>query len=159
MSDLRSQLIAKLGVDAPPLSEDASPEVAADPLAPGAHLGSDWVHALLPAARAAGIDINPNPSLGAVRQTHDVLCKRLKANGRKREKATLDDLRARYMKKREKIAWSRLKSALDEAGLSQKLYRAIKQGKVDPETVLQRWKRVASRGLNQADIRAALLAQ
>ena len=96
--------------------------------------------------------------MGAVRQAHDVLCKRLKANGKKREKAALDDLRSRYLKKREKIAWSRLKTALDEAGVSQKLYRAIKQGKIDPETALQRWSRVATRGLNQSELRAALLA-
>jgi hypothetical protein len=116
------------------------------------------VKALLPAARGAGIKVNPNPSLGAIRQAHDVLVKRLKSNGRKREKAELDDLRSRYLKKREKLAWSRLKVTLEEGGVSQKLYRAIKQGKVDPETALQRWARIASRGLNQAEIRAALLA-
>ena len=97
--------------------------------------------------------------MGAVRQTHDVLCKRFKANGQKREKAALDDLRARYLKKREKVAWGRLKTALDEAGVSPKLYRSIKQGKIDPETALQRWNRVATRGLNQAELRAALLAK
>ena len=158
MSDLRSLLIAKLGVDAPPPSEEVKPEQSADPLGPSAHLDSDWVRELLPAARAAGIDVNRTPSMGAVRQAHDVLCKRLKANGKKREKAALDDLRSRYLKKREKIAWSRLKTALDEAGVSQKLYRAIKQGKIDPETALQRWSRVATRGLNQSELRAALLA-
>jgi len=163
MSDLRSQLIAKLGVEAPePSATESSTDTkdkTPDPLSPHAHLDSDWVRELLPAARSAGIDINPNPSLGAVRQTHDVLCKRLKANGRKREKAALDDLRSRYMKKREKFAWSCLKSTLEEAGVSQKLYRAIKQSKVEPETALKRWARVASRGLNQAEIRAALLAK
>ena len=159
MSDLRSQLIAKLGVEAPQPSEDGQAQPSADPLAPSAHLDSDWVRELLPAARAAGIDINRNPSMGAVRQAHDVLRKRLKANGKKREKAALDDLRARYLKKREKIAWSRLKTVLDEAGVSQKIYRAIKQGKIDPETALQRWSRVSTRALNQAELRAALLAK
>ena len=159
MSDLRSQLIAKLGVEAPPPLEDGKTQQRVDPLGPSAHLDSDWVRELLPAARAAGIDINPNPSMGAVRQTHDVLCKRFKANGQKREKAALDDLRARYLKKREKVAWGRLKTALDEAGVSPKLYRSIKQGKIDPETALQRWNRVATRGLNQAELRAALLAK
>jgi len=115
------------------------------------------VKALLPAARAAGIKVNPNPSLGAVRQAHDVLTKRMKNNGQRREKAELDDLRSRYLKKREKLAWSRLKTTLEEAGVSAKLYRAIKQSKVDPEMALTRWGRVASRGLNQAEIRAALL--
>ena len=159
MSDLRSQLISKLGVDAPPSSKDDPVKDVADPLGADAHLDSDWVRELLPAARAAGIDVNRNPSLGAVRQTHDVLCKRLKANGQKRQKASLDDLRSRYTKKREKIAWNRLKVALDEAGVSQKLYRAIKQGKIAPEIVLQRWKRAETRGLNQAELRAALLAK
>jgi hypothetical protein len=116
------------------------------------------VKALLPAARGSGIKVNPNPSFGAVRQAHDVLVKHLKSNGRKREKAELDDLRSRYLKKREKLAWSRLKATMEEGGVSQKLYRAIKQSKVDPETALQRWARVSSRGLNQAEIRAALLA-
>lgn len=157
MSDLRSQLIAKLGVDAPAPDVVKTPAVS-DPLGPTAHLGSDWLNTLLPAARTAGIKLNPNPSLGAARQAHDVLVKRLKANGQKREKAQLDDLRSRYLKKREKLAWSRLKTTLDEAGVSAKLYRAIKQGKVDPETALARWARVASRGLSQGEIRAALLA-
>jgi hypothetical protein len=157
MSDLRSQLIAKLGVDAP--EPTSSPTKAGpDPLGPAAHLDSDWVKALLPAARGSGIKVNPNPSFGAVRQAHDVLVKHLKSNGRKREKAELDDLRSRYLKKREKLAWSRLKATMEEGGVSQKLYRAIKQSKVDPETALQRWARVSSRGLNQAEIRAALLA-
>lgn len=157
MSDLRSQLIAKLGVEAP--EPDAQKEHAGsdDPLAANAHLQSEWVKALIPAARAGGVKLNPSPSLGAVRQAHDVLVKQLKGQGRKRERAELDDLRGRYMKKREKVAWTRLKTTLEAAGLSTKLYRAIKQGKVDPEKVLARWSRIAGKGLNNAQIRAELL--
>jgi len=157
MSDLRSQLIAKLGVEAP--DPDASKKTADldDPLSAAAHLKSEWVRALIPAARAGGVKLNPNPSMGAVRQAHDVLVKQLKGQGRKRERAELEDLRGRYMKKREKVAWTRLKTTLEAAGLSSKLYRAIKQGKVDPEKVLARWSRIAGKGLNNAQIRSELL--
>lgn len=157
MSDLRSQLIAKLGVEAPKSDVKASGGEPDDPLAQGAHLSSDWVQALRPAARAGGVKLNPNPSMGAVCQAHDVLVKQLKGQGRKRERAELEDLRGRYMKKREKVAWSRLKTRLEAAGVSSKLYRAIKQGQLGPEVVLGRWNRIANKGLNTALIRAELL--
>jgi hypothetical protein len=156
MSDLRSQLIAKLGVEAPAVGDTAP--VKADPLSVGAHLNSDWVRALTPAVATAGIKLNSDPSLGAVRQAHDVLVKRLKANGDKRTVRLLGDLRKRYEGKREKLAWARLKAALDEAGVSPKLYRAIKSSQCAPEVVLARWGRVANKGLNKADLRAALLS-
>ena len=54
-------------------------------------------------AARAGIKLNRRPSLGAARQAHDLLAKRLKANGDKRGRAALDELRGRYEKKREKI--------------------------------------------------------
>lgn len=157
MSDLRSQLIAKLGVEAPEPDVRGRDDGPEDLLAPGAHLNSDWVNALIPAARAGGIKLNPNPSMGAVRQAHDVLVKQLKGQGRKRERAELEDLRGRYMKKREKVAWARLKTSLAAAGVSSKLYRAIKQGGLGPEVVLGRWNRIAAKGLNTAQIRAELL--
>lgn len=155
MSDLRSQLIAKLGVSEPEPATDVP--VPNDPLAADAHLDSDWLNALKPAAARAGIKLNPRPSLGAARQAHDVLVKRLKANGDKRGRADLDDLRGRYEKKREKLAWSRLKRTLDEAGVSAKLYRAIKSGKCAPEAVLARWGRVKAKGLSSAQLRAELI--
>ena len=157
MSDLRSQLIAKLGVEAPETDVQGPSSDPDDPLAPSAHLSSAWVMALIPAARAGGVKLNPNPSMGAVRQAHDVLAKQLKGQGRKRERAELEDLRGRYMKKREKVAWARLKSSLEAAGVSSKLYRAIKQGKLEPEVVLGRWNRIAGKGLNSAQVRAELL--
>ena len=156
MSDLRAQLIAKLGVEAPDDAQSAP--IKADPLSDTAHLSSDWVRALRPAVAAAGIKLNPEPSLGAVRQAHDVLVKRLKANGDKRGVRSLGELRKRYEGKREKLAWARLKAALDEAGVSSKLYRAIKSSPCAPEVVLGRWNRVANKGLNKADLRAALLS-
>ncbi len=157
MSDLRSQLIAKLGVEAPVSDVRELDARSDDPLAPGAHLSSGWVVALIAAARAGGVKLKPNPSMGAVRQAHDVLVKQLKGQGRKRERAELEDLRSRYIKKREKVAWTRLKSSLEAAGVSSKLYRAIKQSALGPEVVLGRWDRIAAKGLNSAQIRAELL--
>ena len=159
MSDLRSQLIAKLGVQAPQTEAPQDDKPADDPLDAQAHLGSEWMAQLLVDARAAGIDVNRTASLGAARQAHDVLVKRLKANGRKREKAVLDDLRSRYFKKREKIAWNRLKTQVDEHGLSAKFYRSLKQSSVEPEVLLQRLSRAHNKNLNQAELRAALLGK
>ena len=155
MSDLRSQLIAKLGVEAPesPVSEPAHD----DPLGPHAHLKSDWLAALLPVLKRERVPLNANPSYGAVRNAHDVLMKQLKAKGDKRTMATLRDLRSRYTKRREKLAWARLKKSIDAAGVSSKLYRAVKQSSTDPEVALKRWARVQDKGLNAARIRAALI--
>ena len=155
MSDLRSQLIAKLGVEAP---EPQEPESRGDdPLGPGAHLTSDWLVALLPVLKAERIPLNANPSFGAVKNAHDVLMKQLKAKGDKRTMATLRDLRSRYTKRREKLAWSRLKADLEAGGVSSKVYRSIKQSSVDPELALKRWTRVQRKGLNAASVRAALI--
>ena len=157
MSDLRSQLIAKLGA-VPKAADETSENVREDdPLGPTAHLGSDWMKQLLVDARKAGMDLGATASLGAARQTHDVLGKQLKSQGRKREKSALDDLRSRYFKKREKVAWSRLKSKVDQSGMSAKLYRSLKQSGVEPEVLLQRWARAAKKNPNQAELRAALL--
>ena len=157
VSDLRAQLIAKLGV-VPPEADEAHAEApVADPLGANAHLDSEWMKQLLVDARMAGMDLGANASLGKARQTHDVLAKQLKAQGRKREKAVLDDLRSRYLKKREKLAWSRLKAKVDASGLSAKLYRSLKQSGVDPEVLLQRWQRTSKQSLNQAELREALL--
>ena len=157
MSDLRSQLIAKLGAVPSKANEMPTGTPQDDPLDARAHLDSEWMQQLLVATRKAGLDLGANASLGKARQTHDVLAKQLKGQGRKREKAALDDLRSRYFKKREKIAWSRLKSKVDEGGLSAKLYRSLKQSGIDPEVLLQRWNLAAKKTLNQAELRAALL--
>ena len=155
MSDLRSQLIAKLGVEAP--EPQASEPASDDPLGPHAHLKSDWLAALLPVLKAERVPLNTNPSYGAVRNAHDVLMKKLKAKGDKRTMATLRDLRSRYTKRREKLAWSRRKASLESGGVSPKLYRAVKQSSVEPEIALKRWDRVQGKGLNAAGIRAALI--
>ena len=157
MSDLRSQLIAKLGA-VPSAAEPAAEESPTDdPLGSQAHLDSEWMKQLLVDARKGGLELTATASLGAARQAHDVLAKQLKAQGRKREKSVLDDLRSRYFKKREKLAWSRLKSRVDESGMSAKLYRSLKQSGVDPEVLLQRWTRAMKKNLNQAELRSVLL--
>ena len=156
MSDLRSQLIAKLGVDAPEPDESIASD--SDPLGPHAHWASDWYAALVPALQDAGVQLNSRPSYGAVRNAHDVLMKQLKAQGNKRVMASLRDLRSRYTKRREKLAWSRLKTRLDEGGVSPKVYRAVKQSGVDPELALKRWAKVMkSQTLKGTAIRQALI--
>jgi hypothetical protein len=71
------------------------------------------------------------------------------------------DERSRYTKKREKTVWTRLKLILEEAGVSERFYRSLKQGKTDPERVLQRAVRVQQRlsGMSNAEVKAALLGQ
>ena len=49
--------------------------------------------------------------------------------------ASLNDLRSRFEKKREKLAWTTLKTALTDAGFGDKLYRSLKQSKVDAEVL------------------------
>jgi len=155
VSDLRSQLLEKFGGSAP--EPDTSAPAQSSALSPDAHLSSDWFDALKAAVRGTGIKLNPNPSLGAARQAHDLLCKRLKADGGKRQLRELTDLRSRFEKKREKLAWTTLKAELSGAGVSDKLYRSLKQSNVGAETLLSRWSRVSAKGLNQAELRARLL--
>ncbi len=155
MSDLRSQLIAKLGVEAPAIETLSASKM--DPLSPHAHLKSDWYAALIPALRNANISINSQPSYGAVRNAHDVLMKHLKNQGDKRTQAMLRDLRSRYTKRREKLAWSRLKQALESGGVSTKVYRSVKQSGVDPELAFKRWSTIQNKSLNGAAIRQALI--
>jgi len=155
MSDLRSQLISKLGVSAPEPTE--STPSAADPLSDSAHRDTDWYRALVPVVRQHGIKLNPQSSHGAALNAHNALMKKLKANGQHRVRKELSDLQTRYAKRREKKAWSRLKSALEAGGQSPKLYRAIKSNSVPAETVLQRWERIKNKGLNGAEVRSRLL--
>lgn len=155
VSDLRSQLLAQFGGSVPEAEAPSPPHT--DGLSPNAHLDSEWYGALKAAVYGTGIKLNPQPSLGAARQAHDLLCKRLKADGAKRQLRELSDLRSRFEKKREKLAWTALKSQLSDAGVSDKLYRSLKQSKVGAETLLSRWSRVKSKGLNQAELRARLL--
>ena len=159
MSDLHDQLRAKFGasVESSPSKADG----ASDPLSDDALQDSSWVQMLLPLARQVGVKAPGRPSFEAAKQLHDRVGKQLKATGRNRERKALTDERSRYTKKREKTVWGRLKSILEEAGVSDRFYRSLKQGKVDPERDLQRANRVQSRlsGMSNAEVKAALLGQ
>jgi hypothetical protein len=159
MSDLHDQLIAQFGASVKPDLPDSVRQ--SDPLEADAHLQSSWLRALLPAARSAGLKVPDRPSLEAAKQLHDRLSKHLKTSGRGRERKDLIDERSRYLKKREKVVWARLKSILEESGVSDRFYRSLKQGKVDPERVLRRVVRLQPQlsEMNNAQIKAALSGQ
>jgi len=76
------------------------------------------------------------PSLAAAIQYTDVVIKFLKKEGRKREIKALKDERQQFLSKREKFAWSKLKSLFTELKLSQKAYRRLKQESTDPAKAL-----------------------
>ena len=159
MSNLHDQLIAQFWASVKPdLPGSVEP---ADPLDADAHLESSWLQALIPAARRAGIKVPDRPSLEAAKQLHDRLSKQLKTSGRGRERKDLIAERSRYLKKREKVVWARLKSILEESGVSDRFYRSLKQGKVDPERVLRRAVRLQPQlsEMNNAQIKAALSGQ
>jgi len=155
VSDLRSQLIAKLGVEAPVdvPHADAPP----DALDEEAHLATDWFDLLVPLANHYGIKMAAKPTYTAAQNAHHVALKQLKRDGRRRERQALSDAYSRYAKRREKRVWARLKSELDAAGQSAKLYRSLKSGSVPAETLLNRWSRVRGRSLSAAELRAELL--
>ncbi len=162
MSDLQSQLMAKLGAAAPVAEPETRVKVDPnDPLGDTAHLATPWLEALqAEARRAGGLKVPARPSLNAAKQLHDRLGKQLKGQGKNRLKRELDDLRSRYLKRRDKLAWTRLKTTLTDAGASPKFYRSVKQSGVEPERALTRLDRTGAeklRAMNQADLRALVL--
>jgi hypothetical protein len=162
VSDLRSQLVARFGESEAPASiPEPSANDAKDPLGTSAHLATPWLSALLAAAgQQRDLKVPRAPSLNAARQLHDRLIKKLKAQGRGRERADLNDLRSRYLKRREKTAWSRLKAQLSDLDVPAKLYRSLKQSGVDPEKVLDRIAKAGDarlRTMNLAELRIALV--
>ncbi len=142
MKDLRSALSQALGVPAPAPEADEAPRLAG-PLVEGAHLGSDWlvrlraVHATVSGAPT----LAPEPKLNAARQVSDILVKRLKKAGRRREARELADLRDSWFARRDRAAWTAIKARFHELGLSDKAYRGLKQGGAEPLTVLARLER------------------
>lgn len=155
VSDLRSQLIAKLGVEAP---EDApQTDAPEDALAPHAHLATEWFELLVPLADHYGIKLAAKPAFTAAQNAHHVALKKLKGDGRRRERKALSDAYSRYAKRREKRVWARLKSELNADGQSAKLYRSLKSGSVPAETLLHRWSRIRGQRLSVAELRAELL--
>ncbi len=155
MSDLRSQLIAKLG--ATPTEPELAAPRANDALSATAHIDTDWFRELTPLARQCGVALANQPSFAAAQNAQHVVAKKLKSAGRVRERAALIDAFSRYTKHREKKVWARLKASLTVAGQSPKLYRALKSGAVPAETLLNRWNRIKDKGWSTADVRTELL--
>ena len=158
MDDLRSQLAKALGREAPrPERTDASDTPAGpDLLAADAHQGDAWMGALRQALRTPGAPrLDAKPKLQAARQATDQLVKLLKKAGRKKEAAELKKLRDQFFAKRDKFAWTKVKEAFTQHGLSDKAYRSLKQDRqVDPVRVLER---VQREGASLASLGAARL--
>ena len=159
MSDLHDQLRAKFGASVD--STASAAQVDEDPLSNDVLQDSSWISMLLPLARGVNVKAPSRPSFEAAKQLHDRVSKQLKTAGRNRERKALNDERSRYTKKREKIVWTRLKQMLENAGISEKIYRSLKQGKMDPERVLKRAMRVQDRlsTMSNAEVKAALQGQ
>jgi hypothetical protein len=158
MDDLRGQLAAKFGASAAaPPADPATAEP--DPFGPAAHLDTDWVRSLRAFARGVGVQVPADAKLARCRQATDVTLKALKKSGRKRDVRALSELRATYLTWRERQAWSRVKSRFKDLNLSEKAYRALKQGGADGEKV---WVRLAKlqpddvRGVGAARLREML---
>lgn len=142
MKDLREQLAARFGQPVPE-PEPASPPQKDDPLGPQAHHASEWLALLKTLGPSVGQPVKRDASLSAAKQVTDRTLKALKAAGRKRDGSTLDKARSDYLKKREKLAWGRLKDDIAQRGGSPKAYRALKQSKTDPEQALKKLKRLS----------------
>ena len=138
MKDLRSQLAEKLGRSLPPEpAPPAAPE--RDLLHPNAHLDDPWIGRLRGLKNVpGGPEVPDSPSLEAARQLTDRLAKALKKGGRARDAEELKDLRDRFLARREKLAWSRVKERFQELALSDRAYRALKQEGTDPTKALAR---------------------
>lgn len=139
MSDLRSQLIEKMGARAP---DPPSAGLAGSPdLDPDAHFGTPWM-SLLRAVRAPGAPpVPPRPSLAAARQLTDKAVRALKDAGQTRAARELADARSDFLKKREKEAWGLIKDRFGALDLPERAYRAIKQSEADPEKIWARLRR------------------
>lgn len=169
MSDLRSQLLAQFPTleeetpsSPPPSEEDSLPEI----LREHALYGSPWMQQLrqlLSGPLGKGMTLKARPSQQATSQITDRLLKRLKQEGRRRERSQLQEARADFLRRRERAAWSAIKEQFSAAKLSDKAYRSLKQEKgVDPAQVLQRLRkedpsRLQAMGAKR--IRALLLGQ
>lgn len=135
MQHLRDQLANALGgsglrTDAP---ASAPPRPAPDPvdhlLSDEGHIGTAWLALLVDTLRQTpnGPALKPRPPLGQARQVHDQLNKILKAAGRSRELRALVEARKKFDTDREDAAWRRIKGRLEDAGISEKAYRSLKQ--------------------------------
>jgi len=146
VKDLKSQLASAFGRDpqaeAPPAREAVLPAALPALLGPDAHLASPWLQALRRLAGRDGVPAVPaRPGLPAARQLTDTAVKALKGAGRKRDASELSDLRARFLSARDKEAWGLVKARFVALDLSEKAYRALKQGEADPLAVWTRLSR------------------
>lgn len=141
MTDLRDQLVARFGPSTAPDATKA-PETGPDPLGAHAHLDTDWIRLLRTLAPQVGQPVKPDVSLEAAKQLTDRTLKALKDTSRGRERSALDQARSDYLKRRDRIAWGRLKDQFTDHQLSDKAYRALKQTDIDPEKALRKLKKL-----------------
>ena len=160
MKDLKSQLE---GIAVPPgvaPTETAVPLARRHPLlGEKAHQGAEWFKK----ARAASFGntkVGADAKLRAAIQQTDALLKAMKKAGKTREQREIEDLRKRWLGERSDLAWGLLKTALDELGVSDKLYRSLKQSDADPVDVLERFERIPKPelvGIGKDRLRALLV--
>lgn len=130
MNDLRQAFSRALGTPAveapaPPPPKDALPDPLQHP----------WGQQL----RSLGAALPKQPTLGQLRQRSDALVRELKAGGRGRDSAALQQLREDYEKLRTRTAWGLIKERFEELALSERAYRALKQQEgLEPAEVLAR---------------------
>ena len=139
MKDLKSQLADAFGVAVPAQPPQPPADEGPDILSDDAHLRDPWVARLRElAAQDRSVKLAPAPKFGQARQATDQLMSKLKKSGRKRECAELKRLRQDFVGRRDKAAWGAVKERFKALGLSDKAYRGLKQGSVDPLVVLGR---------------------
>ena len=161
MKDLKSQLegIAVPAGTAPP-PEAAVPIARRHPLlGEKAHQGAEWFRK----ARAASFGntkVGADAKLRAAVQQTDGLLKALKKAGKTREAREIEDLRKRWLGERDDLAWGLLKTELETLGVSEKLYRSLKQSDADPVDVLDRYEKIPKAelvGIGKDRLRALLV--
>jgi hypothetical protein len=143
VKDLKSQLE---GIAVPagtaPVPEAPAPVARRHPLlGEKAHQGAEWFRK----ARTASFGntkVGADAKLRAAVQQTDGLLKALKKAGKTREAREIEDLRKRWLGERNDLAWGLLKTELETLGVSDKLYRSLKQSDVDPVVVLDRFEKI-----------------
>lgn len=147
MDVLRNALAGALGIEArAPVAEDSG---LPDPMK------SEWVVIL----RRHGVDLPAKPTMGQIQARSDQLGKKLKTEGRGREKEALDKARSSYEKELDKDAWGLVKARFTELDLPERAYRALKQEDADPVKLIGHLKGArgdALKGLGAEKVRDAL---
>jgi hypothetical protein len=160
MKDLKSQLEGVAVPPGAPAPEAPVPLARRHPLlGEKAHQGAEWFRK----ARAASFGntkVGADAKLRAAVQQTDGLLKALKKSGKTREAREIEELRKRWLGERNDLAWGHLKTALEELGVSDKLYRSLKQSDADPVDVLDRFDRIPKAelaGIGKDRLRALLV--